>query len=800
MTATRVFLKLFVGYLLSSTGSCCPITINPPKVVVKYGDPVSINCTANGEHDGMGWEAHEGGIGNTKVDHLTWSVASLKDSSNNVTCFINPVSAEQCDKAAIIVLYSIPEKVQIVSNSTDGTMAEGEDYYLICEVDNVAPVENLIVLWYKDNKVFHVDKFNQSIHTLPNTSSIFLTPKREHSGAQFRCEVHLDLTPEGPNITISSQTFQIEVTFGPEVDCSTVEIKEGETLDSKCPVLGNPAPFVRWLKDGQERNSNEPLRREDAGSYFVIAEGFSQIKQNISVQVLYGPEVNCSDNYNVAEYTYFHLPCTFRGFPEVKVSLYKDDEEVENLESITRYEAGNYTVVASTGHNSANRTFEIIVHYPPTQIFELEDSDFTIGSSVSLKCSASGSPRPVYYWTYFNDTNISEEHDDGVSLLVIHNASTHNIGSYTCLASNDHGNVSKTARLTMEGAEQECPLQIRPERMVLEYNSERKSATCEALTTSTNVIEIFWQDSKKIKTSSPEWVVDTQNWDPRPVCNGTFKGKEPCQKSLDIILYKQPDSVSLSVEGSHTVLKEDTHTLVCEITSVAPAKSVRVRWFQGNESFTPPNKVHVNCNMCDVNEAKSNVNVSFSTSITVNRMHNGVEFFCEVSLDLPGQRLTPTVSRPLNITVHYPPTINKTKLSSTVPVFSGYAEDLKCDADGNPRPEIRWISDVDLPPQRSDGVISVTQEGTYTCKATNVYGSDYHQVEVIEKTDYLPLIAGFVAVTVVVISVIFVFIYSIYYKNTKMRRYNLKNAKLGNHNGNVAHNGWDSQFPMTKLS
>lgn len=66
--------------------------------------------------------------------------------------------------------------------------------------------------------------------------------------------------------------------------------------------------------------------------------------------------------------------------------------------------------------------------------------------------------------------------------------------------------------------------------------------------------------------------------------------------------------------------------------------------------------------------------------------------------------------------------------------------------------------------------------------------------------DYLPLIAGFVAVTVVAISIVFLFIYSIYYKNTKMRRYSLKNPKLDTPSSNVAHNGWDMQFPMTKLS
>lgn len=67
--------------------------------------------------------------------------------------------------------------------------------------------------------------------------------------------------------------------------------------------------------------------------------------------------------------------------------------------------------------------------------------------------------------------------------------------------------------------------------------------------------------------------------------------------------------------------------------------------------------------------------------------------------------------------------------------------------------------------------------------------------------DYLPLIAGFVAVVVIIISIIFAFIYSIYYKNTKMRRYSLKNVKLNNtHNGNVAHNGWERQIPMKRLS
>uniref|UniRef100_A0A8C6UCD2 Ig-like domain-containing protein n=1 Tax=Neogobius melanostomus TaxID=47308 RepID=A0A8C6UCD2_9GOBI len=227
-----MFLSLLVAFLSSSS---CPITINPPKVVVKHGDSVSINCTAHAEHNGMGWEVSQNGTG------------ILETSNQFLTQWYFLCSA-------------IPEKVQIVSNSSGGVMQEGEDYYLICEVHNIAPVENLTVMWYKDNIRFHPDKFNKSIDTLPNASKIYFSPTREHNGVQFRCEAHLDLTPEGPYINVSSQPFQIDVQFGPDVDCSTIEIAEGETLDSKCPALGNPAPYVKWHKNEQEINSSVALR------------------------------------------------------------------------------------------------------------------------------------------------------------------------------------------------------------------------------------------------------------------------------------------------------------------------------------------------------------------------------------------------------------------------------------------------------------------------------------------------------------------------------------------------------------
>ncbi|XP_033827630.1 hemicentin-1-like [Periophthalmus magnuspinnatus] len=789
MTNTILFVQLFMGFLLIVADSSCPITLSPSRVAVKYGHSVSINCTADGELREMGWESPQEGIGVEMANYLTWSVTNL--TTEEALCFVNMGPDQQCTQRADIVLYNYPETVNIISNSTDGFMVEGAVYHLICDVHGVVPAEKVSVMWYINETYFQKERM------------IYFSPSRTQDRAEIRCEAHMDLMPEGPYINVSSQIFKINVNFGPEMLCTDVTIAEGETLDSKCPVRGNPTPYVEWFKNQQQINSTAPLTRNDSGIYFVNTSGLAISQSSVNVSISYGPELNCPHYYYTAlEHTIINLNCTVGGYPKPEVALYKDGEEVY-LGIITRKDAGDYVLVASTETIVVNQTFEVIVYYPPSEIFELESSSFTLGSSVYLKCYARGNPRPKYSWIYYNISNVFEENVEESSILVIQNATTFNMGNYTCLASNEYGTVFKTARLTVEGAKQECPLQISPERMVLEYNSARKTATCKTHPTSANE-DIYWLDNSGNNNSSDEWVADTHNWNANPVCKGVFKGIGECEKKLDFILYKKPDSVSISIKGDNgTLMENDSVTLICEITSVAPAKSVIVHWFKGNESFTPPNEVQVSCSKPNIDEIKESVQMWFKTNITLNRTNNGVDFFCGAVLNLPEIQAEPnqdlTKSSPLNVTVYYLPSINTTKLSHTVPVFSGYAEDLKCEADGNPRPEITWTADVALPPQQPNGLISVIEKGKYTCKASNPYGSDTHVVEVIEKVDYLPLIAGFVAVTVVIISMIFIFIYSIYYKNTKMRRYNLKNPKLGAHNGNVAHNGWDLPLPMTKL-
>ncbi|CAK6971170.1 uncharacterized protein LOC128379280 [Scomber scombrus] len=795
-----------VHKLLCSVGTCCPIELSPPRVVVRYGDPVSANCnTTESEHGGMGWEASQGGIRTEKDRHLRWSLENLTEWSMSPICFINPHEEfskwEQCSMKLEVVLYRFPESIRIESS---GSMRDGREYTLTCDVGSVAPVKYLTVRWYKGDTIINTTTFdNPSKEPVEQRSVFSLIPTRQDKGVKFRCEAHLDLGPEGPQLSVFSNEITDDFLFGPDIQCSLPELFEGDILDTLCSVTGNPPPIVYWLKNGEPLEPNYTMSREKAGLYTIKAEGYVEGTRDIEVFVIYGPELTCPSNYTAQEYAPYNLTCTVKGYPEPQMIWYKDGDEVKLPDYFRRNDAGQYLINASNIHSSDTQTVELVIKYPPSQILELEDSEVEVGSDVWLKCSSMGNPRPTYSWSYYQTDNVKDLNDDGVSRLEIQSATAYNIGSYTCQASNEIGNVSKTVRITVKGAEQVCPIEITPKRLLIPYSSNTKNVTCTPASANKNFKALYWHG---VNTTGATWQVDThKDWDLIPVCNATFDGIGTCSKRFDFILYKTPDSVSIHRVDNSSSKEDEILQLRCDISNVAPYQNLIVRWYHGNKTINsssngskevsgcPPE----NSTNCDI---RTPVNVSYTINITMKRKLNEAEFKCQAQLNLgpEGPQHPYKESSPLNITVYSKPVINDTKLENKIPLFSGYPGELVCEADGHPTPKIQWhYNDKYF---QFGGKINVTEQGTYICNATNSVGSATHEVKVILKEDYLPLIAGFVAVTVVIISVIFLFIYSIYYKNTKMRRYSLKNPRLSTHNGNVAHNGWDMQFPMTKLS
>ncbi|XP_028842518.1 hemicentin-1-like isoform X2 [Denticeps clupeoides] len=630
-----------------SSDAKCFLKINPSRLVVRYGDSASANCSTDVETSGMGWESPVSGQSLTEgVQLLTWHVGRLDKWDIQPLCFSIPVHADQCMESLSLTVYKDLDSIPDLWTNHTGPMVEDGRYHLFCDIESVAPAEDLVVKWYKGDTVVKEETFEKILEKSPVnvTSTLVIRPDRDDDGRRYRCEAELHLGEEGPQ----------------------------------------PPPRVE----------SHPLG--------------------------------------------------------------------------------------------------ITVHYPPSAVTGLEDTHVDVGSTVVLKCSASGNPPPQYRWSYHRAANVEVKEQGGASRLYLNGALGENTGTYICFVQNELGQVSGSARVTVNGAEAACPLELEPSELVVEYG-KAVSVTCWARGAHA---EISWRVSGR-RIPHGTWGSDAlRDWDVRPECVGDFEGLDPCTKYLDITVYKKPDAVTIGlVSHSGPVVAGKKYQLQCTVENVAPVQNLTVKWYREEDGATRAMK-----NETFSDSSRMPTSVSSILELIPSRNDNGCTYWCVAEQAFASMRKDPIETRSdlLSIVVHYAPII-KDSFPTKMPVFRDYAELLFCEAEGNPEPEVIWtFSNKSL----GVGNITVTSEnvGVYTCTAKNIVATTTKEVHIIFKEDYLPLIAGFVAVIVVVISVIFVFIYSIYYKNTKMGHYSLKNAKPNTQNGNVAQNGQDSGFPMKKLS
>ncbi|KAK6311712.1 hypothetical protein J4Q44_G00173760 [Coregonus suidteri] len=236
------------------THASSPLELNPPRVVVRYGDLVSVNCsTSSTDHEGMGWEATYGGTGfEQNVNIVTWTVDNLIDWTIEPKCYITFNDGNQPIEVLPVILYKTPDSVSISVLSHSGPMVEGTEYQLQCDIQNIAPQQNLVVKWYKGNEpVDNVTYSNISKTPVDVSATLMISPSRDDDGAQYRCRAELDLGPEGPqpHPTVTSEPLNITVHYPPTFsrpEAETLDIRVGEKITLNCTATGRPTPLYSW--------------------------------------------------------------------------------------------------------------------------------------------------------------------------------------------------------------------------------------------------------------------------------------------------------------------------------------------------------------------------------------------------------------------------------------------------------------------------------------------------------------------------------------------------------------------------
>ncbi|XP_031675516.1 vascular cell adhesion protein 1-like isoform X1 [Oncorhynchus kisutch] len=291
------------------TDAECPV-ISPARLVVKYGDPASSNCSSDTPVE-MGWEAIQGGTSLTdnKVKILNWRVNSVTEWNSKPTCF---TEGGQCQKQLNITVYKLPDRVSISYRKYPDPMVEGHQYLLQCLVQNIAPIGRLRVTFYKvsatgeQTELDTQQKSKDNIKTPENgTYTLDFTPGRDDDGAQLLCSAMLDLGPEGPQPppVMDSNRLNTNVHYKPQITspgCFSMSITEGDTLSLNCSANGNPAPSYNWLLSHADPNTMEErsvvtitnMAKSHSGEYTCIARnplGKSTCTVNVEVTVNYLP-------------------------------------------------------------------------------------------------------------------------------------------------------------------------------------------------------------------------------------------------------------------------------------------------------------------------------------------------------------------------------------------------------------------------------------------------------------------------------------------------------------------------------
>uniref|UniRef100_A0A672G196 Fibroblast growth factor receptor-like 1 n=2 Tax=Salarias fasciatus TaxID=181472 RepID=A0A672G196_SALFA len=198
-------------------------------------------------------------------------------------------------------------------------------------------------------------------------------------------------------------------------------VRLGRTIKLPCPVEGDPPPLIMWTKDGRNIHSGwtrfrvllEALRikeveTEDAGTYICKAtNGFGSVNINYTLIVI-------------------------------------DD-------SSSRNGAGS----SSSGSENAPELAGKLVRPRFTQPAKMRKRVIArpVGSSVRLKCTASGNPRPDIVW--LKDSRPLVDNDSGAAgeakkkrwTLSLKNLTPEHSGKYTCHVSNRAGEINATYKV-----------------------------------------------------------------------------------------------------------------------------------------------------------------------------------------------------------------------------------------------------------------------------------------------------------------------------------------------------------------
>ncbi|KAF3700027.1 Intercellular adhesion molecule 2 [Channa argus] len=296
-----------------------------------------------------------------------------------------------------------------------------------------------------------------------------------------------------------------------------------------------------------------------------------------------------------------------------------------------------------------------------------------------------------------------------------------------------------------------CPVVMSPPAVVVAFGNSF-SVNCTSL--SNQIDGMGWESSAggtKLTTnvtSVPLNIASIQQWSLEPTCYINFISGRQCLTNLPVTVYKTPDIVTVSqLSPTDPMVEGRMYILKCNVANVAPARSLSVQWYKGNEMFHTETFTETSL---------SPLNMTSTLNLTAHRDDNGTQIWCKANLNFfpAGPNISSMSTKREEMTVLYPPTFFK-PANETVEIKAKSKLLLNCTATGNPAPVYSW--DHPRPSEQTNEdknenppIFSPSYHlpGNYSCTVSNSQGTKTKYFNVIQEPGNRTTFAAIVAVFV----------------------------------------------------
>uniref|UniRef100_A0A8D2B9D0 Hemicentin-1 n=1 Tax=Sciurus vulgaris TaxID=55149 RepID=A0A8D2B9D0_SCIVU len=627
---------------------------------------------------------------------------------------------------------------------------------LTCDATGIPPPT---IVWLKNHKPIE-NSDSLEVHILSGGSKLQIARSQRSDSGNYTC---IASNVEGKAQKNYVLLIQVPPSVAGAEIPSEVSVVLGENVELVCNANGIPAPLIQWLRDGKTITNSETERirvtangsmlniygalTSDMGKYTCVATNSAGEEDRIfNLNVYVPPKIR--GNKEEAEKlmalvdTSINIECRATGTPQPQINWLKNGLPLPLSSHIRLLSAGHvirivraqvsdvavYTCVASNRAGVDNKHYSLQVLVPPNMDNAMGTEEITIvkGSSTSMTCFTDGTPTPSVSWLRDSQPLRLDGHltvsTKGMVLQLI-KAETADSGTYTCIASNDAGEVSKHFNLKVlepphiNGSE-------KPGEISVIVNNPLELA---CIASGIPAPKISWMKDGRplpqmdqvqilgggtaLQISSAQ-VEDTGRY----TCLASSPAGDADKEYL-VRVHVPPNIAGTDEPQDFTVLRNRQVTLECKSDAVPPPI---ITWLKNGEQLQATPRVRI---------------LSGGRYLQINNADLGdtANYTC-VASNIAGK-----TTREFILTVNVPPNIKGGPQSLVVLLNKSTV--LECSAEGVPIPRITW---------RKDGTIlagnharysilengflhiqsaQVTDTGRYLCMATNAAGTDRRRID-----------------------------------------------------------------------